>query len=186
MDLRVPKRLLLLQRLTEYYGRVIVDGPDYQHTLADRVFRGRLRFDSNDPVPAVNILDNLDPDRFPSPAGQRGENHVTQQEDYVLLIQGWAADDACNPTDPAHYLMADVRKATAMLKRRPNMMAQATSPEGRPNPDYMLGGLFTDLSMEPGVVRPPMEGVSEKAFFYFRLHLGYTENPNDPYELGES
>lgn len=186
MQLRVPKRLLLLQRLTEYYERVIVDGADYQHTLKDAVFRGRLVFDTKDPLPCISILDNLDPDRFPAPAGRNGGNHVTQLEEYVLLIQGWAAEDSCHPTDPAHYLMADVRKATALLKRRPDMFAQTTSPEGRDNPDYLLGGLLAGLSLEPGVVRPPMEGASEKAFFYFRVRLEYTEDPNDPYATGES
>lgn len=185
MQLRVPKRLLVLQRLTEYYERVIVDGSDYQHTLRGAVFRGRLVFDTKDPLPAISILDNLDPDRFPSPAGRNGSSHVTQSEEYVLLIQGWATDDACHPTDPAHYLMADVRKATALLARRPDMFAQVASPEGRPNEDYHLGGLLTGLSMEPGVVRPPMENVSERAFFYFRLRLRYTEDPNDPYATGE-
>lgn len=187
MQLRVPKRLLVLQRLTEYYERVVVDGADYQHTLKGGVFRGRMSFDTKDPLPSISILENLDPDRFPQFAGRNGGDHPTGREDYVLLIQGWAVDDACHPTDPAHYLMADVRKATALLSHRPSMFSAAASPEGRPNPDYLLGGLLAGSEMEPGVVRPPMEGVSERAFFYFRLRLKYVEDPNDPYDTtGES
>jgi hypothetical protein len=186
IDRPPPRRLLLQQRLTEFYESEISEANGYNHTLKGNVFRGRLRFDSKDPLPAIAILDNMDPDRFPQYAGRHGAYMPTAEEEYVLLLQGWALDDACHPTDPAHYLMADVRKATAILQRRPfaNPFAQSASPDGRDNPNYLLGGLLTGLAMEPGVVRPPMEGVSEKAFFFFRLRLKLVENPEDPYDTG--
>lgn len=174
-----PKRLTMLKRLTAYLANEVSLSNGYQHSLKDAVFRGRMFFDKDDPLPMVSVLDNPDPDRYPAEAGRRGYESPTAREDYVLLLQGWAREDKTNPTDPAHRLMADVRKALAKLQYRGD-------PTSAPAPDenvYLLGGLITSLDMEPGVVRPPAEQVSEYAFFWMRIRVGFIEDPNDPYNL---
>lgn len=173
-----PKRLAMLKALTAYLLSEIKISNGYQHNLVD-VFRGRMFLDQTVKLPVLSVVDNPDPDRYPSSAGRRGYEHATQNEDYILLIQGWAKDDKTNPSDPAHYLMADVRKALAKIVRRGRPDEAYQPPAGV----YLLGGLITDLVMEPGVVRPPTEQLSSEAFFYMRVSVGYTEDPNDPYNL---
>lgn len=173
-----PKRLVVLKRLTEYLETEITTANGYQHTLTDSVYRGRAFFDQNDPLPAVSILENVDPDRYPRSAGRFGPEHPTQNESWTLLIQGWAVDDKKHPTDPAYRLMADVRKALAKIAYRGDPR------QARPPGDlYMLGELLTDFIVEPGVVRPPFEQVSDTAFFWMRVTAGISEDPNDPYNL---
>lgn len=166
---RDPRRLVMLMALSHYL----------RTTLGDvEIHRGRMVLTQNDPVPAVAILDNVDPDRYPSLAGRNGYELPTQDEDYVLLVQGWAVDDKVNPTDPAHRLMARVKKALAGLLDRGH-------PDEPPQEGdvYLLGGLITRLSVEPGVVRPPIEQSSAEAFFWLRISVGFTENPDDPFDL---
>lgn len=173
-----PKRLVMLKALSDYLQSEITTANNYQHTLGF-VSRGRMFIDRTMKLPGLSIIDNPDPDRYPSSAGRRGWSHPEQNEDYVLLIQGWAKDDKQNPTDPAHVLMADVRKALAKISYRGAPDSAYQPPEGV----YLLGGLITSLVMEPGVVRPPTEQESSDAFFYMRVSVGFTEDPNDPFSL---
>lgn len=176
--METPYRLKVLMDLCEYLQTEIQKTNGYQHDLQG-AFRGRAFFTTkDDPVPMLSILENVDPDRYPPAAGRNGYEHETYNEGWVLLIQGFAVDDKENPTDPAHYLMADVRKALAKIAYR------GSPTEARPTGDlYMLGGLLTGFKMEPGVVRPPFEQVSETAFFWMRVTLKISEDPNDPYKL---
>lgn len=173
------KRLTMLKALSDYLVEEIREAKGYKHNLngEGQVSRGRLIFGKGDPVPSIAILENIDPDRFPRQAGGDYE-HVTGRENWTLLFQGWVKDDKLNPTDPAYELMADLRKALAKLvKRATPMTAEVESP------DYLLGGLIAGMTMEPGIARPPTEGISEKAFFWMRVAFVFVEDPNDPYLL---
>lgn len=171
------KRLTTLRKLSEFLMAEVSTANGYKHDLAGSVFRGRMFSTNNDPLPMVTIMENIDPDRYPRRAGGEAQAPLTA-EDWVLLVQGWAIDDKENPCDPAYELMADVRKALAKLKQRPDPILG-----GPNNPSYMLGGLIAGMTMEPGIARPPMEQVSAKAFFWMRVVLKLVEDPNDPYKL---
>jgi hypothetical protein len=177
------KRLTCLKTLTAYLQGEIHEGNGYKHdlrTLADvqRIFRGRLRFDDNDPLPALSILESPNPDRFPNRAGdQDGTEGRVQRDLWTIYVQGWVIDDLVNPTDPAYELMADVKKALAKI-------TTVNSETGSPKfpTQYMLGGLIAGLQYEAGTVRPP-DADSTKAFFWMRVVLEFVENLNDPYLL---
>ena len=173
------KRLTTLKRLCTFLATEVTPANGYKHDLSPEgaVARGRLFFDSADPLPGISILENVDPDRFPRQAGGEHE-HTLTKENWTLLVQGWAKDDKQNPTDPAYELMADVRKALAKLVKRPAPMTAEVE-----SPDYHLGGLIAGMTMEPGIARPPTEDVSRKAFFWMRIVFQFVENPNDPYSL---
>ena len=173
------KRLTTLKALSDFLSGEVTVANGYKHDLdvPGAVVRGRLFFDKDDPLPGLSILENIDPDRFPRTAGGDYEHPLTK-ENWTLLIQGWAKDDKQNPTDPAYELMADVRKALAKLVKRPAPMTAEVE-----SPDYLLGGLITGMTMEPGIARPPTEDVSAKAFFWMRIVFHFVENPNDPYSL---
>lgn len=183
-----PKRLALQKALTDYLQREVSEGNGYQHDLGDRVFRGRAFFSTDDPLPVISILEDPTPDRFAPVAGNRGPQHGVPVESYVLLLQGWADEDKRNPTDPAHRLMADVRMALAKLANRGESCSMESSfgsqsESGASNPDYLLGGLMENIVVEPGVVRPPTEQVSDTAFFWMRVVVSLSEDPNNPYDL---
>jgi hypothetical protein len=94
----------------------------------------------------------------------------------VLLLQGWVEDDEDNPTDPAHILMGDVKKALAKINKGPHPIRGIQEQHAA----YQLGGLVTRIEIEPGTVRPPDE-LSAKAFFWLRAAAGFAEDLNDPF-----
>jgi hypothetical protein len=161
----MSKRLDTLKALCDHLAG-ITPANGYAHDLTDRVWRGRSSFGAETPIPCLNLLEPLNPDREP----RATDGGRVQKEQWVLLLQGWAVDDDANPTDPAHLLMADVKKRLAVLMD-----------DGYPagNPMYMLGGKIADLAVEPGTVRPPDEN-SARAFFYIRIVLSYAEDLSDP------
>lgn len=135
-------------------------------TMAGRVKRGRLIFGDKDPIPMLSILEVPIPlDQIVPPPDSSYSNGT-----WELLIQGFAKDDAENPTDPAHVLMAATKKRLAGEKRK--------------NRDFNIFGMgkhITDMRIGAGVVRPPDE-VSAKAYFWLNLSLDIVEDLFDPFE----
>lgn len=147
--------------------QTITPANGYTHDLSAAVFRGRFWFGEEDPLPMVSILEGLTPDKAPTTAGF----HQREQMDYwPLLIQGWVADDAENPTDPAHALMAEVKQALGQLRAQVN--------------DFSLTGPFkghvAEMTIQPGVVRPP-EQLSPKAYFWLQIVLKTVEDVENPF-----
>lgn len=171
------KRLRTLKALTDHLKSEVTPANGYQHDLSEAVFRGRMYFGEDDPLPCVSLLDNSDPDRAPRRAGYHDRiDAPVANEGWTILLQGWTVDDKANPTDPAELLMADVRKALAKVLQGHSMQTGRLA-----HPNFMLGGLIEGMTMEPGVVRPPAEGVSSRAFFWMRVTLQFVEDQNDPY-----
>jgi len=160
------KRLTILKAITTLLRQITKDN-GYQFDLSNNVWRGITVFGEGHPLPCVSILESLNPDRDMQPAGS---NTVRKQTDkWVLLIQGWVDDDPQNPTDPAHALMADVKKALALTWNEDSEY-------------YRLGKLIVESSLEPGTVRPPDDN-SSKAYFYLRFIVRVSELSSDPYDL---
>lgn len=173
------KRLMMLKALTAHLEQDITDSTQHGWSLIGKVLRGVYNVDSKRALPCLSVLDNPDPDRYPRRAGGDGYDAQLQKDDYILLIQGWVNDDYDNPTDPAHNLMADVKQSLAKVCNDNN-----PDVTGVPNhPNYLLGNLITGMTMEPGTVRPPIEEISNKAFFWMRVNVKFVENPNNPYAL---
>lgn len=155
----LSNRLDVLQKLTSFLKQITVAN-GYQHDLATSVFRGRALFGSDDPIPMISILE--------SPRSDIGifAGSNERKEQWSLLIQGWTHDDVDNPTDPAYELMADVERHLEKITECSTANGQPLHPD-----DYLLGRSIADMRVHPGVVRPPLEGVSSKAFFYLPVSL---------------
>lgn len=166
----LPFRLDVLMRLTEWVEGV-TPANDYAHDLTGRVFRGRLRYGENDPIPMVSFVE--DPQSKVTLAAPRGSQTVQCQ--WPLLVQGFVDDDQENPTDPAYRLMTDVRRRLSALraeqKDRPGKTLLGFTEDGRRIDDLILGA---------PIVRPPDE-VSVKAYFWLPLTLSLVENPATPF-----
>ncbi len=159
-----PFRLRVMKALTAALEE-INPAADYQFDLTGKVFRGRDIFGDSDPLPMVSILEAIE-EQAQITAPQAGP---TSTGPWELLIQGFVEDDFQNPTDPAHRLMAEVKKRLVQERirdRQYNILG--------------MNGQVTDLKISHGVVRPPDE-VSGKAYFWLRLTLVVVENLQDPY-----
>lgn len=168
------KRLACMKALTAHLEDEVSVANAYKHNLDGCVFRGRLFFGADDPLPMVSILESINPDRFPNQVGEEDGIEVDQRDNWTIQIQGWTEDDKLNPTDNAYELMADVKKALALLVLEDPQQGIGL------HPSYRLGGLIIGMHYEPGTVRPPDEQ-SSKAFFWMRVILKFVENVNDPY-----
>lgn len=175
-----PFRLRVMKAISASLAEISVAG-GYNFDLAGKVFRGRLIYGDNDPVPLISIIEP------PLPNEKRNSPYASAVDDgtWEIIIQGFVKDDRDNPTDPAHLAMADVKKKLAQeLKRK------GTGPNTRQN-DY-FGINFGDdqrlrknqieqFKIGAGVVRPPEEAVSTKAYFWLTLSLKIVEDNLDPF-----
>lgn len=152
-------RLDALKKLTVFLKTITVAN-GYSHDLDANVFRGRAVFGAEDPNPLISILESPRSDV----GSYAGENE--RKDGWGLLIQGWTTDDPENPTDPAYELMDEVERHLERISACSPINGQPIFPG-----DYMLGKTIADIKVHPGVVRPPMEGVSSKAFFYLPVTL---------------
>ena len=159
---------LRVQKAVSAALKEITPANGYLHDLSAAVFRGRNIFGEPDPLPMVSILEApIQPDQPKTPDGG-----ATQNGEWELVIQGFAEDDKFNPTDPAHRLLADVKK-------RLGIEAKKYVP-GKGYATFGMGGKLGKLVIGPGVVRPPDE-ISSKAYFWLTIRLGLVEDMDDPY-----
>jgi hypothetical protein len=164
MPLSHPFRLHVLRQLTACLKQITPAG-GYVHDLSNKVYRGRTVFGSETEVPFVSILEVPIPlDQLSAPG-----DSALSAGGWDLLIQGFVEDDTKNPTDPAHVLMADVRKRLGIERKRVR--------------DFSILGMkeVTDMTIGPGVVRPPDADISSKAYFYLSVTLNLAEDLEDPY-----
>lgn len=168
-------KLQVLKALTAHLEG-ITKANGYQHDLNGKVFRGRSVIGAGEQVPMLNVLESPSPlDGFFA-----NEQKTLRKDTWVLLLQGWAEDDARNPTDPVYPLLADVQ-------RRMSDIVSLDEGTNRPRwPGvYMLKGLISDLDIGQDAVRPAEEGVSAKAFFYMPIRVTLPVNLIDPTEKVE-
>ena len=162
-----PKRLAILKALSA--SMEAISGPDdgYEYDLRPtaevprRVFRGRVLFGDDDPIPMLSILESP----VPPEQGSSAYDNQTGHGDWELILQGWVDDDRSDPTDPAHFFLADVKRRLAFEK-------------GRAREENILGlghDHVVALNFGAGVVRPPDE-VSAKAYFWLNITLNIVEN----------
>ena len=163
----VPLRLRILMALSDLLKTISVAN-GYKTDINGAVFRGRDMFGDGDPLPLLSILEIPVPFEFIEvPRGS-----AAAAGEWGLLIQGFVPDDPTNPTDPAHYLMADVKRALATEKRR----ASGQNSNGI----FDMGGRVEDIIISSGSVRPP-DQLSAVAYFWIHVTLKIVEDNSDAY-----
>lgn len=155
-------RLEVLQLLTAHLqGITVANG--YTYELSSSVFRGRMIYGDDDPIPMLSIIEaTVVPKSL-----YASDNDEARKDEWPLMIQGWATDDHDNPTDPAYRLMAAVeRRLYEIIKTRDDGSGFPANKVA-----YMLGNKIANLRFGAGTVRPPTEQVSSKAFFYLPVKV---------------
>lgn len=153
-------RLNVLIALTNLL-KTMTPANNWSHDLSNAVFRGRSKFGEDDPETMVSILEAPKPD-YGITAGELSQQ---RKEEWNLLLQGWCPDDELNPTDNAHEMMWEVEQ----LLNKVVALDKHGNPK-YPN-EYLLGRQIANLAFGPGVVRPPTEGISSRAFFYLPVRI---------------
>ena len=165
-----PFRLRVLKAMTDAL-KEITPANGYENDLSEAVFRGRDTFGDSDPLPMVSILENpraTDPSQLAD-----GTGSSTQWE---LLIQGFVKDDFQNPTDPAYWLEAEIRKRLAAEKA----LAR----------DFDGPGIFglgqsapcvTGIEIGNPVCRPADQETSDVAFCWLAVTLTLVEDLEKPF-----
>lgn len=165
-----PFRLRVLDGVTNCLkGITVANG--YTYDLSNSVFRGRLIFGDDDPIPLIAVNEAPLPETPTTAKPAAG----TWTGPWDLMIQGWVDDDRDNPTDPAHFLLADVRKALAIEKRENQLQ------RGKGNNLFGMEGRVLDLQIGATVVRPAEPQVNELANFLLSVTLEISEKMDDPY-----
>jgi|APCry4251928382_1046606.scaffolds.fasta_scaffold00240_16 hypothetical protein len=169
--LRVQKSLTAaLKQITPangYYSDM-ADFTEKGKTIS-RVYRGRTMFGEDDPLPMISILEEpIAPETDLAPtAGTAGRGP------YDLMVQGFVDNDSNNPTDPAHMLMADVKKRLIELKQDEHLSNRVF--RFGPKANTVVG-----VSFGGGVVRPADE-VSAVAYFWLRVSFDLAEDHLNPF-----
>lgn len=164
-------QLAILKAMTDHLAGITIPSD-----MSNSVFRGRLIYGENDPLPMISIVESLSADVIVNTAGM---NHVNREETWVLLVQGWVKHDGINPTDGAYNFKAAV-------EQRMSMCVDTDSFGDPVYPDlYMLGfhgTVIDDMSIGPGVVsvsqRPE---ASDRAFFYLPVGITLALDITKPY-----
>lgn len=161
-----PFRLRVQDALTAAL-EAITPTNGYTNDLTGSVFRGRDMFGDDDPLPMVAILEPpVEPDQLETFSG-----HETWAE-WDLLLQGFVDSDLAapkHPTDPAHFLLADLKKA---------LVKEKTRDEGFNA--FGFDGRVDIFRIGQGVVRPA-DDVSAKAYVLLPIVLRIAENHQDPF-----
>lgn len=173
--MQTSRQLDLLMRMTTHFEG-ITPANGYDFDLTGKVFRGRLVFGADDPDPVVSILEHLSADVTVEVAG---ENRITRQETWVLLVQGWIRITDEHPTDACYNLKAAVEHRLARTIQ--------TNGQGAPlyPSEYMLGlkrqGV-SGITIGPGVVSAPVRpDASQRAFFYLPVGIGWASDVSKPF-----
>lgn len=168
-------QLTILKAITTHLQGV-TPANGYDFDLSAAVFRGRLLYGAEAPDEMVSIVEHLSGDVT---ADVAGENNIERSETWILLVQGVTKNDVENPTDATYNLKAAVehRLARTILQ---DYKGQPAYPS-----EYFFGlkslKVITGITIGPGVVSPPRQGISEKAFFYLPLGIGLATNISEPF-----
>lgn len=178
-----PFRLRVLKALSASLEE-ITPANGYKHDLTGAVFRGRDLFGGeDDPIPMVSILEP------PLPIDQLVSPPLAKESigDWDLLLQGFVKDDLKNPCDPAYLLLADVKRRLVVEKSRAINAIPGRLGSGTPDPLGLgknvngVSNFVRELVIGPGVVRPPGDGISDKAYFWLNLTIKIAEDISQPF-----
>lgn len=161
------KRLTILKAITTQLETVMVAN-GYQNNLTGKVFRGRADFGDETLWPFVGVFEVRPDDNM-----NRADESV-QKDFWTLGIQGVIKADTIHPTDPAHHLLGDIRKALGQVLK-------PDTPVSR-NPLHMFGGLIADMTVDGGVTFSPEE-MPGASVCVLKVSIDLVETMENPYEI---
>lgn len=169
-------KLAILKKLTLHLEG-ITPVNEYVYDLSNSIYRGRLLYGEETRSPFLSIVENLQAD---SPTDVAGEENVMSVNLWTLLVQGVGKNDTKHPTDDLYQLMAATEHRLARLIARNENDGYPTYPT-----EHYLGlkdlKTISAMTIGPGIVSPPREGISSKAFFYLPLGINLVTDIRMPF-----
>ena len=174
----ISKKLELLMALTDHLEGINPDTtPGCPYDLRDQVFRGRVVFGEETKPPFIAILEAP---RQINPAGG-GDSKLVQDEDWVLLIQGFVDENANHPSDEAYALLAwTQQRMSRITQQKPNGGDGGLYPL-----EYRLGGKLGKIEYQIPIVRPGKDDVSATAYFYMPVTIKMVTDLANPFVTGD-
>lgn len=187
----ISKKLAILKALTTHLEGInptnsfeYIDGATqtvatmpYALNLSESVYRGRMTFGDEVSAPFLVLLEN--PRQLSPNSG--GSAKLNQDEDWQIVIAGFAEEDRKNPLDPAYQLLAYTQHRMSLIgQEKPN-----GGRGGRFTAEYRLGGLVGEISYQIPIVNPGKDDVSEYAYFYMPVAIGVVTDLTKPLIQGE-
>lgn len=180
----ISKKLALMKALTAHLEGItpawvdlppalVAAGAVCPYDLHKKVFRGRVLFGDEVKNPFIAILEAP---RQINPNGG-GDAKLLQDEDWTLLIHGFAEDDPKHPTDPAYQLLAWVQMRMARITTE----VKNGSRGGQYPSEWRLGGLVASVRYQIPIVRPGNDDVSDTAYFYMPISVGTVTDLTQPF-----
>lgn len=178
----ISKKLAILKALTTHLEGITpawVDlppemaGQSCPFDMSKSVFRGRMEFGDEVDLPFIALLESprqLDPNGG-------GTGRLLQDEDWTLLIQGFAKDDKKNPLDPAYEMLAWTQMRMARITAEKTNGARG----GRYPNEWRLGGLVAEIRYQIPIVRAGKDNVSDAAYFYMPVAVGNVTDLTMPF-----
>jgi len=177
----ISKKLAIMKALTTHLEGINPDWLDLPAAMAGetcpfdlrkRVWRGRALFGDEDKPPFLSILEHP---RQLNPFGVA--EGLIADEDWTLLIQGFAIDDRKNPLDPAYELLAWVQMRLARITEQKTNGGRG----GRYPEEWRLGKLSVEIRYQIPIVRPGKDDVSGTAYFYMPISVGTVTELSMPF-----
>lgn len=178
----ISKKLSILKALTAHLEGINPDwldlpegmtGETCPYDLRGSVFRGRTEFGDDVALPFIALLEA--PRQFDPSGG--GVGRLVQDEDWTVLIQGFAKEDRKNPLDPAYDLLAWTQMRMARITAENRNGGRG----GRYPSEWRLGGLLAEIRYQIPVVRPGKDSVSDAAYFYMPISVGMVTELTMPF-----
>jgi len=178
----ISKKLKVLKVLTQHLQGMnpawqdLPEGMESEvcpYDMGQSVFRGRLTFGDEVPVPFIALLEA--PRQFdPLSAGTA---NLIEKDNWTILIQGFATEDIKHPLDPAYDLLAWTQmRLSRITVEKPNGARGGLYPM-----EWHLGGLVADIRYQIPIVRPGKDDVSDTAYFYLPVSVGVVTDLTMPF-----
>lgn len=178
----ISKKLKILKALTTHLEGINPDWVDLPAPMTGEVcpydfrgavYRGRTEFGDEVQTPFIAVLEA--PRQFDPNNG--GLGRLVQDEDWTILIQGFAKDDKKHPLDPAYDMLAWVQMRMARI----TSVNKNGSRGGLYPNEWRLGGVVGEIRYQIPIVRPGKDGVSDAAYFYMPISVGTVTDLSMPF-----
>lgn len=166
-----PLRLVLQEAVTAALQRITTANGFETNVAPGSVFRGRIKFGTDDPVPALTMFEPPVNEDVPFFAGRNTTASSERQVNYTLIVQGFIKDGVPHPTDPACVFSAEVTKVLAEERAR-------TASNGRTPDPFGLGQHIDGVTIAPAIVRPS-DDISATAYFWTQITFKLAEDMID-------
>lgn len=178
----ISKKLAIMKAVTAQLEGITPDWTDLPpemagvtcpYDLSGSVYRGRAEFGDEVKLPFIAVLEaprQIDPNGG-------GSGRLIQDENWTLLIQGFAKDNKKHPLDPAYDLLAWVQMRLARVTAE----NRSGSRGGKYPSEWRFGNLVGEIAYQIPIVRPGKDGVSDAAYFYMPISVGMVTDLTMPF-----